>query len=254
MARKRESQDVGEGANWMDTYGDLVTLILCFFVLLYSFSTIDAAKWEQLVMSFTGAFPSSSRSVFSLDSIMQNPVDVENMNQNDNEDSGQQWENEQKFQELYEILNAYIQANGLGDQLAVERQGEMIILIMTESRTYFDSGRAELRPEAKETLDEILPMLEESIEFISLIRVVGHTDNVPISTSVFPSNWSLSVARAASVTEYIMKTSAYIDHTKVEPSGKGEYEPIDTNETEEGRARNRRVEFQIYSQNMDWTQ
>lgn len=232
-----EEQEPGAPA-WMTTYGDMVTLVLTFFVLLFSFSTVDAKKWEGLVSSFSGMRlvaiepldPSSA--VKGFDMPTPRPTSALEAEQLKDE-----------FDELYQRIQNYIDDNQLQSQLAVDKHEDVILLRVTES-ILFDSGRDIIKPEATELLRKVGLIFDEYEQSIAGIRIEGHTDNVPINTAQFESNWELSMARAVRVLRFYLANSI-IEPPKYTVSGYGEYHPIATNDTEEGKAQNRRVDFVI---------
>ncbi len=278
MARRQTNADEGGGANWMDTYGDMVTLLLTFFVLLYSFSTIDAGKWNEIVESFTGAPP--KQTVVTAD-VGNDPAfkfikPIAQINPKAQKKAEQQKEEEaiaaltaamndgyamvmtseelsmlisspvyraveEQFGDLYDSLQSYIKANGMENMLYLDRDTQSIYLRVT-SGLLFDSGHAELREEAKLTLDELEGVFAQSLNAIEDINIEGHTDTVPINNARFRDNRQLSSERANNVARYF-EAKGNIPHRMILGVGYGEYRPIDTNETEEGKQNNRRVEF-----------
>lgn len=276
MAR-RASKGEESGANWMDTYGDMVTLLLTFFVLLYSFSTINSGKWTEIVESFTGAPPKQAAITTDVgnDPAFKFIKPIAQINPKAKKKSEKQQEAEmeamkaameegetvlmtteelgklisspvyraveEQFGNLYDSLQTYIQSHGLENMLYLDRDMESIYLRVT-SGLLFDSGRAELREDAKTTLDELEGVFATSLSAIEEINIEGHTDNVPISNVQYKDNRELSSERANNVARYI-EEKGNIPSGMILGVGYGEYRPIDTNDTEEGKQNNRRVEF-----------
>lgn len=260
----------------MDTYGDTVTLLLTFFVLLYSFSTIDAGKWTEIVESFTGAPPKNA--AISVD-IANDPdfkfirpiAQINPKAQKKTEDvmeaastllsalgdgesmvitsssleklmNSQTYQQvEQEFGDLYDSLQTYIKARGLEEMLYVDRDVESIYLRVT-SGLLFDSGSAQLREESKEMLDELEEVFYVSLDAVEDINIEGHTDSVPINNAAFQDNRELSSERANQVARYI-ESKGRIPSDMILGIGYGEHHPIADNDTEEGKQNNRRVEF-----------
>ncbi len=245
MLRKKRQE---EGApSWMVTYSDLVTLVLVFFVLLYSFSIIDIIKFQQFVASFQGsgilhlgpepleAPPEPETN----DSILQDKTIQDEVTDEDGKsDLGETQDiiEENPLVEVYYIVVNYIDEHELQDVVEVrfEKRG---IALEIKDRILFDSARADLKTNAMEVLATLAPLLKELPYMTS---VEGHTDDRPINTQQFPSNWELSVARALSVVRY------FIDDLEMEPErfaivGLGEYHPIVPNESSENMQLNRRV-------------
>jgi chemotaxis protein MotB len=237
--RKRESSDDGgEGANWMDTYGDLVTLLLCFFVLLFSFSSVNAEKWEALVGALSGT------GVMDAAPPLQAPeieiTDSTKVNQMDEED---RIFAEANIAQLANTIGGFIEENGVAVDMSVNLDDYTVTMHFSDN-VFFRSGDAELMPESIPILNSVMDLLASSRDLLSMINIEGHTDNVPIHTAKYPSNWELSTDRAVNTLHYIADTGRFnMDLFSV--AGYGEYHPIDSNSTEEGRASNRRVDFVI---------
>jgi chemotaxis protein MotB len=241
--RRRAAPPPEEGAPaWMNTYGDMVTLLLTFFVLLFAFSSIDAAKWKTIVQSFTGKkitspADSSPDPNFGFDDVRF----PENTPGPTSDGSSKETE----FDELYEKIKTHIKENGEDSSLNVTKDGGLITIRVTDT-ALFNSGEDQIRSEALTLLDSIITIFDEYDDALQLVHIEGHTDNVPISGSKFRSNWDLSTSRAVSMVQYC------IEHSKLSPmkyaaSGYGEYHPISNNDSEEGRAKNRRVDFLLLS-------
>lgn len=276
MAR-RKSGGGGSGANWMDTYGDMVTLLLCFFVLLYSFSSINQNKWTEIVISFTGAPPKNTAVTVDVgndpDFAMVQPIAQINPKSKNLKDEKQYYDPgeitptsqemadmgvvtsedlekvlnseiyrdvQQSFDSLYEALQDYVETYGIEDMLYVDRSADSIFLRVT-SGLLFDSGSAQLTPEAIEVLDSLQGLFTRALGAIQGISIEGHTDSVPINNASFADNRELSSERANNVARYFEQKG--IPSDMLLGIGYGEYHPIDTNETEEGKQNNRRVEF-----------
>lgn len=250
--RKSKKKDTGGGANWMDTYGDMVTLLLTFFVLLYSFSTVDAAKWERLVAALGG----KSGVLMSDSGLVENQADMlnypdEELNQQPEsveaetlEELQQQLQNKLKqVEELYNQIKSYVSESEFEEDIMVTRTNSEIRIKFTNN-VLFDLGKANIKPEAINILSELTDAINTYNQAVEIIRIEGHTDNLPIHTREFPSNWELSTQRAVSVLRYML------DVKQVRPEilsavGYGEYRPFADNSTEEGRRMNRRVDFVI---------
>lgn len=247
MARKEEPEETG-GYSWMDTYGDLVTLLLCFFVLLYSFSSVDAGKWQQLVGAFSGTYGAGEVAVFDEASIREEPinnidamVNLENRTDDDDAANAKQQEINNTFDQLYESIRTYIKENDMEGSLSVSRTDDAIYLRFNEI-ALFNPGKADILPESVPTLQHIMQIIHLNIASISAVKIEGHTDNVPINNAEFSDNWDLSVKRATNALRLVLATGL-LDEKMLSAVGYGEYQPIATNETTEGRSQNRRVDF-----------
>lgn len=227
---------------WMNTYGDMVTLLLTFFVLLFSFSTVDADKWKALVATFTGKVELSapqltldpSTRMDELVLALGTPVPTPKGNAD-----------EERFDELYKMIKKHVQEKGLDNSLDVFKSNNTIIIRVKDS-VLFDSGQDKIRQDALDMLDNIISIFDQYDDAIREIHVEGHTDNVPINSSRFKSNWDLSTSRAVSVIQYCIERSI-LSPMKYAAAGYGEYHPIADNTTEEGKAKNRRVDFVLTS-------
>jgi len=231
--RKRKEGGSKKGAPaWMNTYGDMVTLLLTFFVLLYSFSSVDAEKWQNLVVSLGGGDKG----------VLQNnaPVETSNVNQEEYEALKSKLAD---FQSLYESIKGYIAENDLETKITLTKTDNEIQIRFVDN-VLFDSGSADLKNDAIEILSKITLALKTYSTSIEMIRIEGHTDNVAINTAKFPTNWELSTARAVGVLRNLIEKEQ-LDANVVSAVGYGEYHSIADNSTPEGRAKNRRVDFVI---------
>ncbi len=236
----------------MDTYGDMVTLLLAFFVLLFSFSTIDAAKWEALIGSLTGTGTSTIQTL-DVQQVVQAPIQLEintQLTQNPNNPntpmSGNSQQEIETFRELVQAVGSFIEGNGLNVELIPEEQ-TLTLTMRVEDSVFFDSGSAVIRSDSYGLLDSLSLLFFDVAGLVEQIEIFGHTDSDPISTAQFQDNLALSSARANEALRYLMAATPDIPETLWESSGLSEWHPIDDNETESGKARNRRVEFVIHS-------
>jgi len=252
MARRKPAPPEEEGAPaWMNTYGDMVTLLLTFFVLLFSFSTIDAKKWEELVYSLKGA-PYVAVQALDADEVIAEAMKgdsweptlsttpAEQAAEYDTNLSG----NRKRFVELYEKIKSYIKENNLESVLQAIKEDDDSILIRMTDRALFDSGKVEIKPEALPILTDTCAIIDNYHDLIETVWIQGHTDTVPIHSDRYKDNSDLSAMRATSVRRYMLGIMQ-IDPAKLVAEGFGEYRPVDTNDTEAGRANNRRVDFVI---------
>ena len=258
MAGRRKPAPPEEEAGapaWMNTYGDMVTLLLTFFVLLFSMSTIDAKKWEEIVQSFTGA-PYVTVQALDADEVIEEALKGSNWEpsivttppeqemEHDTNLSG----NRKRLVELYEKIQRYIKDNGLESVLQATKEDDDSILIRMTDRALFDSGKVDIKPKALPRLDDKCTILDSYHDMIETVWRQGHTDNVPINSDRYKDNSDLSAMRATSVRRYMLGIMEKIDPAKLVAEGFGEYRPVDTNDTEEGRATNRRVDFVIQAE------
>ncbi|HBU12260.1 MAG TPA: hypothetical protein DEB31_05890 [Clostridiales bacterium] len=264
MARKKKSADSGGGgANWMDTYGDLVTLLLCFFVLLFASSTISEEKWQAIVTAFTGSPANAMLESVNIETVMTSGI-MQTQGLQQSEDEEQESPEEQQAQELtaeeqalqdqineqinelYERLQQYARENNLESSLLLEREGMYINLTISEG-ILFDSGMSNIRDTAaEEILRAIGLMIREYVTSISVVTIEGHTDSDPIRNPLpgLMDNIDLSGDRAENVWRFMADESG-IDRSMFRARGAAEYEPVASNDTPEGKQRNRRVRIVI---------
>lgn len=248
LNRLIEEEEEEEETSWQDSYSDLMTDLLAIFVILFAFAmmsqAIEASRAKtaterDLVPSpfETSVFPSQSSILPDQEGVMPN----EDAIMSDQESTLTEEDN---FNNLYEYIKTYINEAGLSDQLSVSKQGNKEILLRVAASVFFGSGQADINPNAVSVLDEIAKILTLYDESIKIIRIEGHTDNHPIKTSQYDSNWELSTSRAVNVLKWLLEISA-LDPQKFSAVGYSEYYPIAENDTEKGRAKNRRVDFFI---------
>lgn len=231
------NDDGGGGAPaWMVTYGDLVTLLMCFFVLLFAFSEIDAKKFEAVMQSFKG----SAGVLEGGTSLSESPLVFKGMPENDTT-------NETKEAKTLSDLKEEVEKQLEEMDVEIDIKAEIIdrgLVIRFPDNALFNSGQARLKETSKEALTIIGNILKKEKFIDKVIRVEGHTDNIPQSSLRYPSNWELSTARATNVIRYFLNESS-IAPNRLSASGYGEYHPIASNETAEGRKKNRRVDIVI---------
>ena len=261
MARRKEDPPKGSPA-WMNTFADLMNLLLCFFVMLFSMSSVNEEKFEKVIASFQSTFsilPGGGASIGEGELISSGISQLENFdsyyNQQLSSQSDGQTEEEKDITEAYEqqeleesedmaqqLENALSQY-GIQDDVEVDFNAEYVTLNMNGA-LLFDSASAELRDEAYPLVNKLGKRLVTYDN--NIIEVEGHTDNVPIHSSKYEDNNVLSMYRALAVANYLRDTTT-LDPAYIKSSGRGEYVPIADNATPEGRARNRRVEIKIYN-------
>lgn len=216
---------------WMVTYGDLMTQILIFFALLFALSSTDTKKFDMFMTSLQGSL-----------GIMQGGQTVEKGEFIEAGDIGQllaSQEEQKQFQKLEQNVKDIVSQNNLnGVQVNLDERG---LVIRFMEGVLFDSGKADIKEPAKVVLNKMAPILKQSHR---QIRVEGHTDNIPIHTREFPSNWELSTARAVNVVRYFIDKHNFSPYL-ISAAGYGEYRPVAPNDTDKHRALNRRVDIII---------
>ena len=210
---------------WMVTFGDLMSLLLCFFVLLLSFSTMDPAMYKEVSGSLRNAFGVQKNEIIyeipkGVDIVSREFAPVFNVDV------------------ILEKIKSAIRLQLLKGEVEIEAMKDRVILRFNDEVT-FDPGSASLKPAAKSLLDKVRPIIEK---VPGEVLVAGHTDNVPLKSPLYPSNWHLSAARASSVVEYILSTHT-ISERRLAAIGYGASRPRASNDTPGHRRKNRRVEL-----------
>lgn len=247
--KKEEEQEVNE--SWLLPYSDLMTLLLALFIVLFSTSSVDAQKFQQMSQVFNGIFLGGT-----------GPIDYQNPVENDDHSkdgadagatSGQETEQQkqeppildlEEQKELEQIqarINSYIKENEFNSKFATSLTGEGLLLTIRDN-VLFESGKAEVREDDKTTARELAKFLE--MDPPRNIIISGHTDNIPIRNANFESNWELSVMRAINFMKILLEDKE-LDPRWFSAKGFGEYQPVGDNDTDVGRAQNRRVEVLI---------
>lgn len=239
MAKRRKSNGGGGGSGhdaagmmrWLLTYADLITLLMAFFVVMYAMSSVDKKKYETLSASLKQALHvEGSADSLVADRLGQTQMDIPIQDK--------QTENAE-YQKIIDKVKSTSTQEEMGSVIfIVDERGLVISFLDT---LLFDLGRAELRSNAMPVLDRVAVAVKGSTK---VLRVEGHTDDLPIATVQYPSNWELSAARAISVTRYFITQHA-IEPRRLSATGFGEYRPLVTNSSEDNRKRNRRVDIVV---------
>lgn len=280
MAKKQQDEAPKGSPAWMATFSDLMNLLLCFFVLLFSMSTVDAQKFEEIIASFQNNFSvlsssgntvgdgvliSSGISVMEeFDEYFNTATDVEG--DEDQEAGGM----DQQIQDGMEIAESFSQEAiseafeqqglnesermaqeieelaekfGIASQLEVSFNGQYVEITLNGA-LLFASGDAMVTPEATALMDKLGAIINNFQS--NIVEIEGHTDNVPIKSAKYENNEALSMYRAMYVAEYFRSITT-IEPANIKSAGRGEYCPIADNATPEGRSKNRRVEIKIYN-------
>lgn len=238
QARSKRNDDDENADAWMMTYGDLVTQLLCFFILLMSVSVVSSMKFRKVVVSLhealsgTGVLPAWQ-------------TDVDDIQIPDPGNLPRRPEEEPDYERMLDLkaqFDKQIKKHGMSEHVETEIRTEGLILILKQKEppVFFDTGDALVKTEAYPILDQIGLMI---VNLPNDIRIEGHTDIRPISTSKFPSNWELSVTRAINVLRHLHNMGVPPD--RLSAAGYGSYKPIASNKTDLGMSKNRRVEIAI---------
>ena len=225
MAKKSSG---GGGANWMDTYGDMVTLLLCFFIMLYSMSSLDQNKWQQLVQALNPNV--QPEDVSDIESVIQGQLTQEQV--------------EADIETLYQTIQQYIVEENLTSKIGVTK-GSGYVFISFDDTVFFAGDEYELLDAGKEVLDKVAMSIAEVRGSVDEIQVVGHTAQADATRPNRPQvDRFLATNRAAEVTVYLQEKNV-IDPARLVSIGYGQWRPIADNVTSEGRAQNRRVELLV---------
>lgn len=247
MSAGRRGRGHGGGGHasserWLLTYADLITLLLVFFVVLYALSQVDKEKYKKLKESLAVAMvvPISNSSSGGSPNIVDGGQGVM-----PGQGSALMAPEELQMEAAQKDIKALAKEADLGDQVQTEVKPEGLVVSISNAG-FFNPGQASLRPDVVPLLDKIAKALK--VNGISQpIRIEGHTDNTPINTDKFDSNWELSAVRAATIVRFLSERHGF-DPSKLSATGYGEYNPKVANDTEAHRAQNRRVEIVILRQ------
>ena len=219
---QQEEHEEPSSPFWMTTYSDMVTLLLTFFVLIVSMSEVEQQRFMEALSHFNGRR-----------SVLLNDASTPAARPNETREIYLQRE------EALDQLSRYLRDNDLEEKIKVTVTEDGIHVSIADS-VVFSSGQAELLASSRSILAKVSDALTP---LAATVTVEGHTDNRPIRTAQFPSNWELSGARAASVVRFFLEQRGALPAAHYKTVGHGEFHPVAGNNTAAGRARNRRVEI-----------
>lgn len=252
--RKKGHEDEHMGEDWLLPYADILTLLLALFIVLFASSSVDAQKFQDISKVFNGIFASGSGVMEYTKATPEDATDTNELTSTNKVEVEKQEANiddenlkkllDKDHEELLEVqakINAYIEKNKLNGKFATSLTDEGLLLTIRDN-VLFESGRADVRKKDLKTARELSALLV--MDPPRSIIISGHTDNIPINNANFQSNWELSMMRALNFMQIIL------ENNKLKPQyfsvkGYGEYKPIASNESTEGRSKNRRVEVLI---------
>jgi chemotaxis protein MotB len=225
MARRRRTHVVAHSNNerWLLTYADMITLLLALFIILFSISTINKAKFQALAHSMSGGFSATDPDNQSAE---KNIADSDSLNA------------------LAAALKRYINQHELTKNIAVHVEKRGVVISLRTNSAMFESGSAVLEPQAGDIIHQVAGFLLTPAQRTRLLKIEGNTDDVPISTPLYPTNWELSTSRAVAVTRHLS------EHDGIEPNrlaaiGFSQYHPFVPNKSDENRLLNRRVDIVV---------
>ncbi|MBD3922101.1 flagellar motor protein MotB [Paenibacillus sp. PR3] len=259
MKKRKHGSDHEEHADesWLLPYSDLMTLLLALFIVLFSMSSIDAKRFDELSRAFNTALDGGVGVLDGFKTLDQSTTpgrDNQDLQKDQSKDITQastkkqnddleklRKKEQEDLEKLKKQLDQYIKAAGLTSQLDTKLNQSQLLVTISDN-ALFASGSANLKPESKKLGQAISKMLKQYPGYE--IIVAGHTDNQPISNNEFRNNWELSSQRALNFMEVLL-TSSSLDPTLISSTGYGEYRPVDSNKTDTGRSKNRRVEVSL---------
>ncbi len=255
MSRKKEHHEEHISEAWLIPYADLLTLLLALFIVLFASSQVDAEKFSAMKEAFGGIFAGTDGVIgeggIGIDGTdigtgqtgqqteyTAPPTEPTTTPSSSGNGSGDGIPLSQRLEELQAKFDQYISQHALTGKLQTEISNETVMIIISDV-VLFDSGSASIKPGFEETIYAIGNILAENPDLE--VQIQGHTDNVPINTSTFATNWDLSSARALNFMKILLKDGR-LDPAHYSAIGLGEYRPIASNDTDQGKALNRRVE------------
>lgn len=267
MVRRRRQEVHVNQERWLISYADFITLLFAFFVVMYSISQVNDSKYRVLSDTFVEAFHSQQNTSPSNDVI--NPIDMVKAptEQGDTDEqkpeiSGQATDPNQldpqtpvtpdtpvkTSDELAQISDLVTEkfAQLIHDQMIQVSSNELWLQIELKDSILFTSGSADTSEQAQKIFDEIAGILKT---YSNPVQVEGFTDNIPIKSAKYPTNWELSTARASAIVKYL--ASKGVAPERLSAVGYGEYQPVVSNDTDQGRAQNRRVAIMIAKRKMN---
>jgi len=248
MLKKNKAQDEHKDETWLIPYSDMLTLLLALFIVMFAMSQIDQYKMQQMKMVLEAMFSGGTSMLEGDSSVSADELQIIQDPQPEQQDqpiplpemNTEALVEDRKLHAYKEKLEQYFEDVGMASRVTC-RVEEIGLRVSIQDIALFDSSKADLRPEALPVIENLSYILEG---LDNNIQIAGHTDNRPINTKEFPSNWELSVARGLNVLKALLK-NPNLAPEKFSVVGYGEYQPVAPNTTEEGMAKNRRVELII---------
>jgi chemotaxis protein MotB len=235
---------------WLITYADMITLLMVLFIVLFSMSQVDLAKYQKLKSSLSGAFGSSASPLQGGDGVLSSgtsPIPLEGIAVQarkalEAQQAQQAAEAAEKdaLESTKEALGAQLEKAGLGGSVGLRVEHRGLVVTIASDKVLFEPGQATLQPDGRTLIDQLAGPLAG---LPNPLRVEGHTDDVPIN-GAFASNWELSTARATTVLRELAASHG-IAPARLSATGFADQKPVAANSTPDGRARNRRVEILV---------
>lgn len=250
IKRRKRNSDEMSGDNpdrWLVSYADFITLLFAFFIVMYAVSSVNEGKYQVLSHSLISAFKNNASSDQVI-AVELTPIQLQQLKQNDGIELLEPINKIQKREKMRGMAKSILEALEplVRDGQVRVTQSVLGITVEINASVLFSPGQAKLAENSSTALQAVAKVIKDQEHEI---RVEGHTDNLPIHTEYFPSNWELSTARASSVVRLFIEQG--VDANRLTAIGYGENRPIESNETTEGRKRNRRVAIMILAANPD---
>lgn len=254
MARKKEPEKAANHERWLVSYADFITLLFAVFVTLYAMSQTDKQKVEQVAASYRSAFgvttgassgkPNLMKSaeLLPIPSMVRSIKNPEKTKVKSRDGSEKIQATKKEFKEILVSIEKFLVTQNALDKVNVEITKRGLVVSVKEAG-FFDSGSATIKPASYAILAKIA---ESLLPYNNPISFEGHTDNIPMRSQAFPSNWELSTARATSLAHFFIDRHAFVP-MKISVTGFGEFRPIAENSSDEGRKQNRRVDIVLMS-------
>jgi chemotaxis protein MotB len=249
--RRGGEAEHGDGERWLLTYADMITLLMALFMVLFSISSVNVSKFQTLKETLQNAFTpkvlSGGGSILPDGGADKSPqaAAVQPVPATVSSAASSPTTETDEFLRLKHELDAYASRHGFSASIETMVTARGLVIRLLTDKVLFDSGSAVIKSEADPLLAEIAGLVD--VDPSHPISVEGNTDNVPIATSRYPSNWELSTARAVAVVRFM--TAGGVAPSRLEASGVAGHRPIAPNTTEAGRSRNRRVEIALLRTN-----
>jgi len=234
----KKKQEAENSERWLLTYSDLITLLMIFFVVMYASSSISTTKYAALAKSLNSVLAGGSNIIGSDGSTVSTDIIPS--------EATPEMAESQKLTNLKEEVDGILSESGVGTSVQTNIEERGLVITFSDS-VFFESGQAAIRPELRGTVDKLAISLKA---MANLIRVEGHTDNVPVKNSNFSSNWQLSAVRAANVVQYLIEVDG-LSPTLLSAAGYGEYRTIASNDSDAGRSKNRRIDIVIINSTLN---
>jgi len=228
--KSEEKLETAGMMRWLLTYADMITLMLALFIILFAMSTISRVKVQEFAKSVSAGF---------------NNVWTVNQPPNGGANGEQSFQASSSIPAIQKELEKYVKENHLEQQVQVHSEARGLVVTLLSDKSFYNSGSAEIKPATLKILDGVAPLLKRNG---NPVAVEGFTDNVPISTDQYPTNWELSAARAVGVARHLVEDDG-IAPSRISATGYGEFRPRNNNATDEQRQENRRVDIVLLSGN-----